>query len=141
MIVEKSKMIAEFMGWQYVPHNSLNGFPKAGWWQIMTHNGVPIQGNILSKHGGNYKDDNGYHYRFICRNHKDLRFYNSMDLLITVLDKFNKCYGLTYVISPNIGTSIISKGSYSFSYKGEGMIKNTFEVCVKTIETICSKVK
>jgi len=132
MIVEKSKMIAEFMGWQYVPHNSLNGFPKAGWWQMLTHNSSLIS----SKHGGNYKDDNGYHYRFICRNHKDLRFYNSMDLLITVLDKFNKCYGLTYVISPNIGTSIISEGSYTFNHKGEGMVKDTFEACVKAIEKI-----
>ena len=33
-IIEGSKLIAEYLGWKYIPFNDLQGFPKAGWYQI-----------------------------------------------------------------------------------------------------------
>ena len=32
-ITEQSRLLAEYLGWKYVPSNDLQGFPKAGWWK------------------------------------------------------------------------------------------------------------
>lgn len=34
-IAEQSKILAEYLGWKYVPSNDLQGFPKAGWWKFV----------------------------------------------------------------------------------------------------------
>ena len=33
-IVDGSKIIANYLGWQYIPFDNLQGYSKAGWWQI-----------------------------------------------------------------------------------------------------------
>lgn len=93
-IEEQSKLIAEYLGWKYIPHNNLEEFTKAGWWiplqvteKVNTSIGE-ITLPILSFKGAT-KIGDGY-YTYICRSHNDLRFYNSMDWLIKVLDKLTK---------------------------------------------------
>ena len=78
-ITEKSKVIADYLGWRYVPSNDLQGFPKAGWWK----------GNCNTKEGISYnKINSGCLY--VCRNHNQLRFYNSFDALIPAIEKLEK---------------------------------------------------
>lgn len=108
-IIEGSKIIAEYLGWKYVPFNDLQGFDKAGWFEVhpmredvqeLTTCTYDSSGELVSTHtrkldvllfkynvkqGWNKTDD--YYYRFICRAHGHLRFYNDFDLLIGVIDK------------------------------------------------------
>lgn len=83
-IEQKSKVIAEYLGWVYVPHNDLKDFPKAGWWKpVYTINGEIFPAKLLS---GATRIGNTF-WKFVCRNHNQLRFYNSFDELIPVLNK------------------------------------------------------
>ena len=93
-ITEQSKILGEYLGWKYFPNNDLQGSPKAGWWiplqvteKVNTSIGE-ITLPILSFKGAT-KIGDGY-YKYVCRSHKDLRFYNSMDWLIKILDKLTK---------------------------------------------------
>lgn len=153
-IIEQSKVLAEYLGWKYIPSNDLQGFPKAGWWVTLTYHSSP---KGATKIGDSY-------YKYVCRNHHELRFYNSMDWLIKILDKLTKedlsehmyswerckdrdeegCYNfmnIDYYISVEFGTIIeinleldpameIGRG------QGEGIIKNTFNACVQAVEYI-----
>ena len=163
-IAEQSKILAEYLGWKYMPNNDLRGAPKAGWWIPLTYHSSP---KGATKIGDNY-------YTYICRNHHELRFYNSMDWLIKILDKLTKedlseymyswerckdrdedgcetevCYNfmnIDYYISVEFGTIIeinleldpameIGRG------QGEGIIKNTFNACVQAVEYINKRKK
>ena len=158
-ITEQSRLLAEYLGWKYVPSNDLQGFPKAGWWSPLTYPSSPK---------GATKIGDGY-YKYVCRSHKDLRFYNSFDELIPVLNKLTEedlseymyswerckdrdedgcetevCYNfmnIDYYISKEFGTIIeinleldpameIGRG------KGEDIVKNTFNACVQAVEYI-----
>ena len=158
-IAEQSKILAEYLGWKYVPSNDLQVFPKAGWWSPLTYHSSP---KGATKIGDSY-------YKHICRNHHELRFYNSMDWLIKVLEMLTKedlseymyswerckdrdedgcetevCYNfmnIDYYISKEFGTIIeinleldpvmeIGRG------KGEDIVKNTFNACVEAVEYI-----
>ena len=158
-IAEQSKILAEYLGWKYIPSNDLQGFPKAGWYVLLTYHSSP---KGATKIGDSY-------YKCICRNHHELRFYNSMDWLIKVLEMLTKedlseymysferckdrdeegcetevCYNfmnIDYYISKEFGTIIeinleldpameIGRG------QGEGIIKNTFNACVQAVEYI-----
>lgn len=87
-IIEGSKIIANYLGWVYIPFNDLQGLTKPGWYQVAT--------NINSLAPLVYHTKNGWiklgdkFYRYICRNHSELRFYNSMDELIKVIEKIQK---------------------------------------------------
>ena len=159
-IAEQSKILAEYLGWKYIPSNDLQGFPKAGWW-------VPLISNPLTCHtslkGATKIGDNCYKY--VCRSHKDLRFYNSMDWLIKVLEMLTKedlseymyswercvevdeedcetevCYNfmnIDYYISKEFGTIVeINPAMEIGRGQGEGIIKNTFNACVQAVEYI-----
>ena len=158
-IAEQSRLLAEYLGWKYIPSNDLQGFPKAGWYVLLTYHSSP---KGATKIGDSY-------YKYVCRNHHELRFYNSMDWLIKILDKLTKedlsehmyswerckdrdeegceteaCYNfmnIDYYISKEFGTIIeinleldpameIGRG------QGEGIIKNTFNACVQAVEYI-----
>ena len=162
-IAEQSKILAEYLGWKYIPSNDLQGFTKAGWYVLLTYHSSP---KSATKIGDGY-------YKYVCRSHKDLRFYNSFDELIPVLNKLTEedlseymyswelcvegdeedcetevCYNfmnIDYYISVEFGTIIeinleldpameIGRG------QGEGIIKNTFNACVQAVEYI-NKIK
>ena len=97
-IIEQSKILGEYLGWKYIPHNSLEEFTKAGWWKpvLEVKEPVTVEGvgtfravypqKIVS--GGIEKGK--WWWKHVCRSHKDLRFYNSMDWLIKVLEMLTK---------------------------------------------------
>lgn len=124
-IIEGSKIIANYLGWVYIPFNDLQGLSKPGWYkresskpniQKATISSFPEKGNIEnitidvnlfkfnSKNGWIKTED--YYYKYICRSHGDLRFYNSMDELIKIIDKIQKDFS-------------IQKKGYSWEYEGE----------------------
>lgn len=80
MITEKSKVIAEYFGWIYVPFNDLKDFPKAGWYKEVSK----------TLHKGEVIFANNKYYSYLCRNHSDLRFYNDLNLLFQVVAKIEK---------------------------------------------------
>ena len=151
-IVEQSKVLAEYLGWKYIPSNDLQGFPKAGWWSPLTYHNSPKD---ATKIGDSY-------YKHICRNHHELRFYNSMDWLIKVLEMLTKedlkeymyswerCVegdeedcetgvfmNIDYYISVEFGTIIeINPAMEIGRGKGEDIVKNTFNACVQAVEYI-----
>ena len=154
-IAEQSKVLAEYLGWKYIPSNDLQGFPKAGWWIPLTYHSSP---KGATKIGDNY-------YTYICRNHHELRFYNSMDWLIKVLEMLTKedlseymysferckdrdeegcetevCYNfmnIDYYISKEFGTIIeINPAMEIGRGQGEDIVKNTFNACVEAVEYI-----
>ena len=168
-IAEQSKILAEYLGWKYIPSNDLQGFPKAGWW-------IPLTSNPLTYHSspkGATKIGDSY-YKYICRNHHELRFYNSMDWLIKVLEMLTKedlkeymyswercvegdeedcetevCYNfmnIDYYISKEFGTIIeinleLDPAMEIGRGQGEGIIKNTFNACVEAVEYINKRKK
>ena len=156
-IAEQSKILAEYLGWKYVPSNDLQVFPKAGWWSPLTYHSSP---KGATKIGDSY-------YKYICRNHHELRFYNSMDWLIKILDKltkedlsehmysFERCkdrdeegcetevfMNVDYYISVEFGTIVeINPAMEIGRGQGEGIIKNTFNACVQAVEYINKRKK
>ncbi len=83
-ITEGSKLIAEYLGWKYVPSNDLGNFPKPGWWEF-------FEGKLYyHKSSMTRVGMNGGTGNFICRNHHELRFYNSMDALLPAIKKLEK---------------------------------------------------
>lgn len=164
-IEQKSKVIAEYLGWIYVPHNNLKNFPKAGWY-------TPLTSCKPSKHSRSDIKVGDMYTKYVCRSHKDLRFYNSFDALILVLNKLTEEDLREYMYSWEQCTYEDKEGCelethYNFEYigydidapmttiyinltldpafdigqcKGEGIIKNTFEACFQAIEYI-NKIK
>ena len=159
-IAEQSKILAEYLGWKYIPSNDLQGFPKAGWWKFVYKKNS--QGIIPAKLlMGASNIDNEY-YKYVCRNHHELRFYNSMDWLIKILDKLTKedlsehmyswerCVegdeedcetgvfmNIDYYISVEFGTIIeINPAMEIGRCQGEDIVKNTFNACVEAVEYI-----
>lgn len=168
-IEQKSKVIAEYLEWVYVPHNNLGKSPKAGWWKpVHTINGETFPAKLLS---GTTRIGNIF-WKSICRNHKQLRFYNSFDELIPVLNKLTEedlreymysweqcvegdeegceletCYNFEYIgydIEAPMTTIYINltlDPAFDIGEcKGEGIVKNTFEACFQAIEYI-NKIK
>ncbi len=77
-IINGSKLIAEYLGWVYIPF-SADLKHKAGWWSKVPKTEEDV---FFSKVNGN----DG----FVCRNHSDLRFWNSLDALVPVIQKIEK---------------------------------------------------
>lgn len=84
-IINGSKLIAEYLGWKYIPFNDLQDFPKAGWYKQAPNNLIIVS----PKQGFPIKVKDRF-YKYICRKHSELRFYNSMDALLPVIEKLNK---------------------------------------------------
>ena len=102
-INEGSKIIAEYLGWKYFPFNDLQGLPKAGWYKVLertpdimkfklpSEKEVELDMNFIKFNAKNgWITVNGNYYKYICRHHADLRFYNSMDALLEVIEKLEK---------------------------------------------------
>lgn len=73
-ILEGNKLLAEFMGYEYTPFNE--NAPKhapCGWWKK-----------------GQLGTINKITHAYLCRSHRDLRYYNSWDWIMTVVLKIEK---------------------------------------------------
>lgn len=80
-ILEGNKLIADFMGYRYIPFNNEND-ERAGWW----HKKTP---DVFLKLGSSQTSKMSYRY-FLCRRHTDLEYFNSYDASMNVLDKIEK---------------------------------------------------
>lgn len=160
-ITEKSKILAEYLCWVYVPNNDLGEFPKAGWY-------TPLTSCKPSKHSSSNVKVGDMYTKYVCRSHNQLRFYNSFDELIPVLNKLTEEDLKEYMYSWEECTYEDKEGceletcynfegigwdvnrGYSQIYihlaldptifigecKGEGIVKNTFEACYQAINYI-----
>lgn len=139
MVKEKSKIIAEYLGWKYIPYSKDSDL-KPGWYEPNIGKGsIRLKDNRL--------------YRYFCRNHNQLRFYNSFDYLIPVIEKIEsedlskyfKNFEYLEFVRDNFTTEIqllqhpepvIILGDG----KGEGIIKDAFNAIYTAVEYI-NKVK
>lgn len=160
-IIEGSKIIAEYLGWKYIPFNNLQGFDRAGWFEVHpmkedirefdTYT-YSSSGELIStrkrkfdvfifrygvRHGWRKNDE--YYYHFICRTHNDLRFYNDFNLLIDIINKIEtENPGYVFHIR-----SYETKCEYKVSantwrifgsYEKDSMRENTFNTIVDVIK-------
>ena len=164
-ISEQSKLLAEYLGWKYFPNNDLQGSPKAGWYMPLSSH---REQKINTKGLDSFIVDK-IPYKYVCRNHNQLRFYNYFDELIPVLNKLTEedlseymyswercveeeaevCYNFVnvdYYISVEFGTIIeinleLDPAMEIGRGQGEGIIKNTFNACVQAVEYINKRKK
>ena len=106
-IVEGSKLIAEYLGWFYIPSNELRGYPKAGWWRrALTHETISnIKTRDISELGSV-----SFECTYVCRKHHELRFYNDLNLLFEVVGKIEE--------------EDLQKYGYSWEFDGETYYNN-----------------
>jgi len=105
-VITKNKMIAEFMGYTYFPHNhpELEHKYDAGWKRF-------VEDSIFSKN--NLKRRGGH---YLCRNHTGLDYHRSYDSLMKVVDKIE---------SLNFDFSICRRGIQVWKYKGDAELSAT----------------
>ena len=131
-IINGSKLIAEYLNWVYIPFEPNLG-NKLGWF-APAPKGLTI---ISPKQGYPYYID-GVHYKWVCRNHGELRFWNSLDALVPVIQKIEKEDKAVFELRQN-GCTILKwnlklKGGNS-SFDLPNWSNNTFKVIVKYLET------
>lgn len=86
-IINGSKLIAEFLGWKYIPFNDLQDYSCAGWWKVAKPAwGDDSLGKYMLSKTKNHKDKIGRNY-YVCRKHSELRFWNNLDALIPAIKK------------------------------------------------------
>ena len=162
-IINGSKLIAEYMNLVYLPFSAelKEKGMKAGWYETVSAEPniqevtqtsykvgeedkaevkkINININLLryhNKNGWTLVDDN--YYKFICRKHSELRFWNSLDALIPVIQKIEKEDKAVFELRQN-GCTILKwnlklKGGNS-SFDLPNWSNNTFKVIVKYLET------
>lgn len=166
-ITNGSKLIAEYLGWKYIPFNDLQGLKKAGWYEFVPRSSTKeevtvtsstlvggekteekVENKLINMDFFRYNTKNGWiskedgFYRYVCRNHSDLRFYNSMDILLPVIKKIEKETNgdLTFFLlnggcSCNTNYYKSEEISYNFDEK-LSWVQNTFLTVVETIKYI-----
>jgi len=125
-IISGSKLIAEYMNLVYLPFSAeLKGKGmKAGYYQTVS--GEPdiqevtqtsykvgeedkaevkkinININLLRYHNKNgWKLFEGSYYKYVCRTHGDLRYWNSLDELVPVIQKIEKEFRCNFYLYNN----------------------------------------
>ncbi len=73
-IEESNKLIAEFMGYEYIPY-SPNSKSIPGYWLNSYSKENPLMVSWMKKNG------------YLCRRHKDLQYCTSWDWLMPVVEK------------------------------------------------------
>ena len=56
-IINSSKLIAEYLGWQYIPFNDLQGYSKPGWRIVKKVNGEGDLFEYISAENKNHKSN------------------------------------------------------------------------------------
>lgn len=160
-IINGSKLIAEYLNWVYLPFSAelKEKGMKAGWYETVSAEPniqevtqtsykvgeedkaevkkINININLLryhNKNGWTLVDDN--YYKFICRKHSELRFWNSLDSLVPTIQKIEK--EKVNVRLNNNGCHLYCRESEnSFESYDENLSwsNNVFKVIVKYLET------
>jgi len=123
-IINGSKLIAEYMGMEYIPFSTDMKHKSAGWYQVkdatptieeVTQTAYKVgeedkavvtkfkmDTNKLKYHvknGWNLVGDR--YYKFVCRHHGDLRYFNSLDSLVPVIQKIEKEFRCSFYLYNN----------------------------------------
>lgn len=123
-IKETSKLLAEYLGWVYIPSNDLKGLNKAGWYKvgsgkpkietatITTSSNINPEKTVEKKEINitplRYHRKNGWvfsegnYYKYVCRSHNELRFYNSFDWLFEVVLDLNIEFSVVVDATPRV---------------------------------------
>lgn len=135
-IINGSKLIAEYLGWVYITFNDLQGYSRPGWWKVARNVwGDDGLGRYMLSKTKNHKDKLGSSY-YVCRNHYELRFYNSFDAIIPVIEKIEEKDKNVKVHLNNGGCEISVNRIWQYnSFKSDlTWIQNTFNAVVKYLE-------
>ena len=79
-ITDKNKLIAEFMGFEYVPYAE-GQTQSPGWWNSKCPNIIKGKMPSATKLSEDY---------FLCRRHGELRYFNNWNWLMSVIEKIEK---------------------------------------------------
>ena len=162
-IIDGSKLIAEYLGWKYVPSNDLQGHSKAGYYEsISAKPNLKEVTQTTYKHGEEdkavvktitmdvnrfkYNQKSGWtlvgdkYYKYVCRKHSDLRFWNSLDSLIPVIQKIEEEYDINFYLFGNgcgtgYGSFDTSMRDDFSSYDLPNWSNNVFKVIVEYLKT------
>jgi hypothetical protein len=155
--INGSKLIAEFLGWKYIPFNDLQDFPKAGWWKCIPKVQDTQKSTVYSLSLDSEKEKikevdlirynikNGWkvvgeeYCKYICRTHEDLRFWNDWNTLIPVIEKIEEETGRSFYLGDGgccsgygLGENMVGEID---SYENKlTWLQNTFNTVVKTLE-------
>jgi len=152
-IIDGSKIIAEYMNFVYLPFSAelKEKGMKAGYYQTVSaepkiektivnfgdeQKEMNLNMNLFRYHNKNgWKFYENKYYKFVCRHHGGLRFYNSFDAIIPVIEKIEKEKEVGFYLNNN-GCGIIGNTQYQeFHNKDLTWIQNTFNAVVKYLET------
>lgn len=123
-ITSGSKLIAEYMGMEYIPFSTDMKHKSAGWYQVkdatpnieeVTQTAYKVgeedkavvtkfkmDVNKLKYHGKNGWNLVGdKYYKFLCRTHGELRYFNSLDALVPVMQKIEKEFKCNFYLYNN----------------------------------------
>lgn len=107
-IISGSKIIAEYMGLYYLPFSAelKEKGMKAGYYEVKSaepkiektvvkfgdeEREMSLDINLFRYHNKNgWKLFEGKYYKFVCRTHGELRYFNSLDSLVSVIQKIEK---------------------------------------------------
>jgi hypothetical protein len=127
-IILGSKLIAEFLGWKYIPFNDLQDYSCAGWWKVAKPSwGDNSLGKYMLSKTKNHRDKIGRNY-YVCRRHSDLKFWNSLDALVPVIKKIEREGGIVELHSNGC---VLIKGDFKdVSFDLPNWSNNVFAVVV-----------
>ena len=154
-IINGSKLIAQYTGLVYLPFSAelKEKGMKAGWYKTIsaepnvkevtqTSYKVGEEGkaivkkinlniNLFRYHTKNgWKLFEGSYYKYVCRTHGDLRYWNSLDSLIPVIQKIEKEFGVTFKLY-NGGAEVGNTyGTYDEQFEFPNWSNNVFYVIV-----------
>jgi len=87
-IINGSKLLAEYLGWKYIPFSTdLEPYKSGGWYKYLY---APKKFTFLNPKTGFIKIDDKTLAKFICRTHSELRFLNDWNDLALVVEKLEK---------------------------------------------------
>lgn len=146
-IINGSKLIAKYLGWRYIPFNDLQGFPRAGYYKtkpktVQRNSTIEIDGEIREVKIDFEKimyTKNGWilvgeeYCKYICRNHGELRFWNSLDALVPVIQKLQK-EGAVINLYSN-GCTLLKGDFEGRSFDLPNWSNNVFKVIVEYLKT------
>lgn len=109
-ITESNKMIAEFMGYKYFPWNTpaTDNIPNVAGWHKPTMEGHPHLPSMQKIQGW-----------YLCRRDAELRYSNSWDWLMPVVENIEHIKGVTVILTTNTGCEIFYFGKLIYKHNGE----------------------
>lgn len=160
-IINGSKKIAEYMGFVYIPFSADlkdKGFKVAGWYKVEENkpnikevtqtsyklgeeDKAIVQKVKVDLNKFRYITKNGWtligdkYYKHVCRSHGELRYWNSLDSLVPVIQKIEKEKDLHFELLYNGYTLYQKYDNPIESYDLPNWNNNVFKVVVEFLNS------